>query len=55
MKSKSKSCEGLYKFDLFGQSVQFTFQENEKYQTVPGVFVSLICITLLVAFVVVRT
>ena len=43
------------RFDLFGQSIEFTFRGNSHYKTDIGAAISLICIILMLALVFMRT
>ena len=42
-------------FDIFGESISFTFEGNDRFRTKFGSIVSLICISTLLVFWMVRT
>ena len=47
--------EGLKSFDLFGESVQFTFENKRTFTTKMGGCISLVSIILMLVFTALRT
>ena len=55
LRADKNTCERWKTFDRFGQSVEFTFPGERQYKTSIGALVSLVCISLMIAFVAQRT
>ena len=53
--SKTSIKSAWKRLDLFGEAIQFTFKGESHYRTGIGATISLVCITLMIAFVSVRT
>ena len=53
--SGANHCAGLKQFDLFGQPVELTFQDQKKYNSVCGTVVSIFCLILMTAMIAART
>ena len=53
--TKEKSCNKLKSIDRFGQNVEFTFQGSRTHKTGIGAFVTLLCVSLMIAFCTQRT
>ena len=49
------SCKILKHFDLFGEKVNFSFKQDKTYNTTLGGFISVMVLTVLISFVVMRT
>ena len=49
------SCKDITAIDMFGSQVSFTFEKNSTYTTKLGAIISIFCIALMGAFLVVRT
>ena len=54
-KSKSLTCKGLSKIDMFGEQVNLTFKQNKTYTTKLGAMISIFCLFTMMLFFVVRT
>ena len=49
------SCKTLKHLDLFGERVNFSFQQDKTYNTTLGGFISVMVLCVLISFVVMRT
>lgn len=45
----------LNNLDIFGSEVKFTFENDSKHRTWPGIIVSIICFAAMTSFTLVRT
>ena len=52
---KSNICNGFKSLDIFGESVQFTFQKNTRFKTWIGSSVSCLMFLFFITFLVIRT